>query len=394
MITREIENEILESAKEYPIVTILGPRQSGKTTLAKKCFPHLEYFSFENPDLRTSAKKDPRGFLKIAGQKAILDEIQHVPELLSYLQQIVDENRDGCLYILTGSHQPMLNESISQSLPGRTAITTLFPLTLSESTHFNENKPIEDIFETIVKGLYPGIYENDLSSRRFYRSYLQTYVERDLRAMIQLHDLDRFQNFLTLLAGRIGQLINLSSMSNDIGVSSTSLRKWLNVLKASYIIIELPSYHENIRKRVVKNSKIYFTDTGLASFLLGIETPEQLKRDPLRGNLFENIVITDIYKTLLNRGEIPKLFFYRDSTGNEVDLVVKQHRDIVPIEIKSASTFSQTFLKGIITFNKSINSDSDKGIIIYNGIESFLIESIMTANTSTMYEALQKFNTL
>jgi predicted AAA+ superfamily ATPase len=288
MITRDITEELVRSAGEYPVVTILGPRQSGKTTLAQMTFPDKPYFSLEDPDVRAAAQTDPRGFLGQVKGSAILDEVQRLPALLSYVQGMVDKDRKRGRFILTGSHQPQLHEAITQSLAGRTAMLTLWPFSLHELSRY---KTAQDPFDLIVSGCFPRLHEEALEPRRFFNSYLQTYVERDVRMLIQLRDLSQFQQFLTLLAGRVGQVVNLASLSNDVGVSTTTLRNWLSVLKASFVVFELPPFFENVRKRVIKSPKIFFTDVGLAAFLLGIHTKEHAFRDPLRGNLYENLVI-------------------------------------------------------------------------------------------------------
>jgi len=373
MIKRDIERELLESAAEYPVVTILGPRQSGKTTLVRMTFPDKPYFSLEDPDLRAAAENDPRGFLSQAEGGAVLDEVQRLPALLSYIQGIVDETGRPGSFILTGSHQPRLHEAISQSLAGRTAMLTLWPFSLSELRRY---KSEWKAFELIAKGFYPRLHEEGLQPRRFYNAYLQTYVERDVRALINLRDLSQFQNFLTLLAGRVGQLVNLSSLSNDVGVSATTLRKWLSVLKASFVVFELPPFFPNIRKRVVRSSKIYFTDLGLAAFLLGIRSEEQASRDPLRGNLYENLVITEIVKGALSRGVRPEIYFFRDSHGSEVDLLIREKGELIPVEIKSAETFSTDFVKGLERFRALGLERVAAGAVLYNGKEKFQVRGI------------------
>ena len=281
MITRNITDELIRSAAEYPVVTILGPRQSGKTTLARMTFHDKPYFSLEDPDVRIAAEADPRGFLDQVEGGGILDEIQRLPALLSYIQGMVDQDARRGRFILTGSHQPQLHEAISQSLAGRTAMLTLWPFSLPEVRQY---KSVRDPFDIIYRGSFPRLHEEGLEPRRFYNSYLQTYVERDVRALIQLRDLSQFQRFLTLLAGRVGQIVNLASLGNDVGASGTTIKNWLSVLKASFVVFELPPFFENIQKRVIKSPKIFFTDVGLAAFLLGIHSAEQAFRDPLRGN--------------------------------------------------------------------------------------------------------------
>jgi len=377
MIRRDITPELLECADEYPVVTILGPRQSGKTTLARMTFPDRPYVSMEDPDMRAVAGADPRGFLSRTEKGVILDEVQRLPILLSYIQTMVDESREPGRFILTGSHQPQLHEAISQSLAGRTAVLTLWPFSLPELRHYQSTW---ETFELIVRGFFPGLHEQGLKPRRFFNSYLQTYVERDVRALIRLRDHSRFETFLTLLGSRVGQLVNFTSLSDDVGVSGTTIKNWLSVLKASYVIFELQPYFANIRKRVVKSSKIYFTDVGLVAFLLGIRSREQAFRDPLRGNLYENLVIAEIIKGAFNRGIRPELYFYRDSHGNEVDLLVRDKGRIIPVEIKSASTFSPHFIKTLEALPGIIPHRLEPGYVLFNGERVVTIREIQALN--------------
>lgn len=377
MITRDIKAELLRSAAEYPVVTILGPRQSGKTTLTKMTFPKMAYFSLEDPDIRMAAEADPRGFLGRMGEGGILDEVQRLPALLSYIQGIVDKSRLRGRFILTGSHQPRLHEAVSQSLAGRTALLNLWPFSFREIRRYKA--PLAP-FDLIVKGGFPRVHEEGLEPRRFYNGYLQTYVERDVRALIHLRDLLPFQKFLLLLAGRVGQVVNISSLSNDAGVSTATVRNWLSVLKASYVVFELPPFFENISKRVIKSPKIYFTDTGLAAFLLGIHTPEQAFRDPLRGSLYENLVISDLAKSAFNEGIRPELFFFRDSYGNEVDLIIREKGMIRPVEIKSAETYSPDFSKGLKRFEALGIKSVAAGAVLFNGGQDFDIHGVRVFN--------------
>jgi predicted AAA+ superfamily ATPase len=372
MITRDISKELIECAAEYPVVTILGPRQSGKTTLVQMTFPDKPYFSLEDPDIRLAAEADPRGFLGRMDKGGILDEVQRLPALLSYIQGIVDKAGRPGQFILTGRH-----EAISQSLAGRTAMLTLWPFSVSELRNY---EPTWNPFELIVQGCFPRLHEEGLETRRFYNGYIQTYVERDVRALIQLRDLSQFQQFLTLLAGRVGQVVNLASLSNDVGVSAKTIRNWLSVLKASYIVFDLPPFFENIRKRVIKSPKIYFTDTGLAAFLLGIHTEEQAFRDPLRGNLYENLVIVDIVKGAFNRGIRPEIYFFRDSHGSEVDLLIREKGELNPVEIKSAATFSADFVKGLERFRALGAGRAAAGTVLYNGEQQFGIHGVRIFN--------------
>lgn len=377
MIIREITKELTESAAEYPIVTVFGPRQSGKTTLVRMTFPDKPYYSMENPDVRMAAETDPRGFLKNIPHGAILDEIQRLPVLLSYIQGIVDEKQKPGMFILTGSHQPDVHQAISQTLAGRTALLTLLPFSLSELFSYKKKW---DTFEIIVKGSFPRLHHKGLSPGRFYNGYVQTYVERDVRTLINVKNLNLFQQFLGLLAGRIGQIVNYTSLGNDIGLSGTSIKNWISVLQASFVIFELQPFFENINKRVVKSPKIYFTDTGLVSHLLGIETSNQAKRDPLRGGLYENFVILEILKSQYNLGIRPQLFFYRDTHGNEVDLLIKKQRQLIPIEIKSGSTFTKDFLKGIGHFRNLTKDRCRNGYVLYDGEERYQLDDISIQN--------------
>jgi len=298
--------------------------------------------------------------------------VQRLPALLSYIQGIVDKAGRPGQFILTGRH-----EAISQSLAGRTAMLTLWPFSVSELRNY---EPTWNPFELIVQGCFPRLHEEGLETRRFYNGYIQTYVERDVRALIQLRDLSQFQQFLTLLAGRVGQVVNLASLSNDVGVSAKTIRNWLSVLKASYIVFDLPPFFENIRKRVIKSPKIYFTDTGLAAFLLGIHTEEQAFRDPLRGNLYENLVIVDIVKGAFNRGIRPEIYFFRDSHGSEVDLLIREKGELNPVEIKSAATFSADFVKGLERFRALGAGRAAAGTVLYNGEQQFGIHGVRIFN--------------
>lgn len=377
MLTRAITPELLQAAAEYPVVTLLGPRQSGKTTLARMTFPDKPWVSLEDPDVRMAAEADPRGFLGQYAGGAIFDEVQRLPTLLSYLQGIVDRECVQGRYILTGSHQPRLHEAVSQSLAGRTAVLTLWPFALRELRHYGA---VADPYDLIVRGCYPRVHEEKLDARRFYNAYLQTYVERDVRALIQLRDLSLFQKFLVLLAGRTGQVVNMASLANDVGVSAPALRQWLSVLKASYLVFELPPWFENIGKRVIKSPKLYFADVGLATFLLGIHTAEQARRDPLRGALYENLIVADVLKTLSNAGQRPELYFYRDTHGNEVDLLIRQERRLIPVEIKSSDTFSPDFIKGIRKFKAVAGDGIGDGFVLYNGAQDFQVQTVRATN--------------
>ena len=357
------------------MVSVIGPRQAGKTTLCQMAFPQYQYVSLEDPDIRKYATEDPRGFLADYAQYVILDEIQRVPQLLSYIQTIVDRDQIAGQFILTGSHQLELSQALSQSLAGRSALLTLLPLTLPElySELYSDTQQIEldqlDLDRLLLEGFMPGKHHKKIESRSFYRAYFQTYIERDVRQLIRLKDFTKFEKFIRLCAGRIGQLLNQASLANEVGVSSVTISDWLSVLEATFIIYRLPPYFENFGKRLIKSSKIYFIDTGLAAWLLGIDEPNQLKRDPLRGALFENLVVIESLKHLQNQGLDARLFFFRDSIGNEVDLIFQRSRQLLPIEIKSSKTWHSSFLKGIHYFTKLAGERCLKGIVIYSGLE-------------------------
>ncbi len=377
MIPRHLASELITSSSLFPIITLTGPRQSGKTTLVKACFPDYTYCNLENPELRTLAENDPKTFFHIHKTPMIIDEVQRVPELLSWIQVLSDENPVHGQYILTGSNQLRLNEAISQSLAGRTAVYNLLPLSLSELQAYDPKTQHKE--HDIVNGFLPRRYHDDISAKLVYSNYFTTYVERYVRMMINIKDLSQFENFIRLLAGRIGQLVNLSALSNDIGVSSVTLSNWLSILETSYIIYRLPPYHSNMRKRITKSPKLYFVETGLAAWLLGIETPAQCIRDPLFGNLFENMVVIDTVKQRLNTGNNPRLYFYRDAKGHEVNLIFDRQRIPYPIEIKSAMTWNEQFSKGITWFQSAAKTVG-KGAVIYSGDLEFDRETYLVRN--------------
>lgn len=346
MIPRALAGFAASAFKKYPIVTITGPRQSGKTTLAKATFPDKPYANLEHPVTRQFALEDPVAFLNQYPDGAIIDEIQRVPELLSYLQVLVDEQSKNSLFVLTGSQQFELMRGISQSLAGRTALLKLLPLSIAELTPFF---PL-GVDEMLFKGFYPRIYDQDISPSQAYGDYYETYVERDLRQLINITNLSLFQRFIRLCAGRCGQLLNLNSLANDCGVSQSTARQWMSVLEASYIVFLLQPFHANINKRLIKTPKIYFYDVGLAAWLCGIEEEKQIATHPLRGNLFENMVVMEALKYRYNRGKRNNLHFYRDSNGNEIDILYTEGQNILPIEIKSGQTITPAYFNGLIKF--------------------------------------------
>lgn len=388
-LTREIQKEVLDMATSYPVVTVLGPRQSGKTTLVRHVFKHKPYVSLENPDDRSFAEEDPKAFLASYPEGAILDEIQRLPLLLSYIQGIVDDNPAKGLFILTGSHQHELHQSVNQSLAGRTALLTLLPLSMAELPAALQQQNLDYY---LYHGLYPRVYHDTLNPTKFYRNYLQTYVERDVRQLIHLKDLSLFQRFIKLCASRIGQLFNASSLCNDLGVSSNTINHWLSILEASFIIYRLPPYFENFGKRLIKSPKLYFTDVGLATYCLDIHTPEQLARDPLRGQLTENLVILEIIKHQLNQGLSPNCYFYRDSNQHEVDLLIKTGHDLTPIEIKSSQTFHPNFLKGLHYFQNLLGERVKQSYLIYAGAREQRIKNIQVKHFSNVHTIQSRAN--
>lgn len=360
MIYREAEKELQLLSAQVKAVAVTGPRQSGKTTLVKKVFKEKAYVNLENPDLRQFAREDPRGFLSNYPDGAILDEVQRVPELFSYLQQILDEKEQNGSFILTGSNNFLLNSNISQSLAGRVGYLFLLPLDIGE---INPGANMSN--QLIFKGGYPEIYQKDINPKKYYDNYIRTYVERDVRLLKNITDLYTFERFLRLCAGRTGQLLNMSSLAADVGVDVKTIGSWLGVLEASFIAFRLYPYHENYNKRIVKMPKLYFYDTGLASALMGIEDVSQLTIHPLRGGLFENLVVVDFLKRLYNNGKQNNLYFWRDNIGNEVDLLIKKGANRYPVEIKSAQTISDEFFKGIRYWNKLTNTEG--GYLVYAG---------------------------
>lgn len=370
MYKRDMQQELLLLAKQYPVVTITGPRQSGKTTLTKLCFPGKPYINLEAPDIRERAHIDPRGFLMQFPDGAILDEIQRAPELLSYIQILVDQRDEKGYFILTGSHQLQLHSAITQSLAGRTALLTLLPMSLVELQEAGIDLPAH---EAIFRGGYPRIFKDHLDPTTAYRNYFQTYVERDLRQLIHVKDLAQFQKFIKLTAGRIAQLVNFESLANEVGVSANTIKEWISILEASYIILRLHPYFENFGKRFIKAPKLYFTDVGFACYLLGIENSTQLERDPLRGNLFENLIFLELVKSRLNHGRDTQLYYVRDAHNHEIDFLFQAGRDLVAIEVKSSSTFNKSFLDNLLYYRQIFKERMKKSYIIYGGREEITI---------------------
>lgn len=364
MIKRQMAEWLKMMAREYAVVSIMGPRQSGKTTLAKMLFPDYGYVNLEDPDLRRAAEADGADFMAKHPAPLIIDEVQRVPELLSRIQVKADENPTRkAAYILTGSHQPALREGISQSLAGRVAIATLMPLSIGEVA---ASCPLPAREELVFKGFMPRIYGEGATPGFLYSNYLSTYVERDVNAILALKDRRQFETFLRLVAGRVGQLVNYESIASEVGVSAATVKAWLSVLEASYITFTLPCYYRNFGKRFVKAPKVYFTDVGLCCHLLGIRDAQQVDRDPAFGGLFENMVVADILKTRLNRGLEPDMYFVRDYKGFEVDLLVENGRKVDLYEIKSSVSFHESFADNVSRL-ASIMGNIDRKTVVYSG---------------------------
>ena len=366
MIDRKIEPIFRDLTSQYPVVTLTGPRQSGKTTLCRKVFPDMAYVNLERPDVREYAATDPLGFLSAYENGVIIDEIQRVPDLVSYIQSIVDERRSPGQFILTGSQQFEVMNTINQSLAGRTALLKLLPFTISE---VNKIMPPESLDMMLLKGFYPRIHDQKLNPTQALGDYYETYIERDLRQLMSVRDLSLFQKFVRLCAGRIGQVFNMQSLANDAGVSHTTVRHWISILEASYIIILLKPWYGNVSKRLIKSPKLYFYDVGLATYLLGMESETHVSRDPLRGNLFENLALIEAIKYRFNKGGKNVVTFYRDSRGNEVDMVFESGLDVFPVEVKAGATIAEDFFKGLKHFSRVAGEFSHGCGLIYGGDE-------------------------
>jgi len=368
MIYRELTSVLKESAKSFPVVAILGPRQSGKTTLARYVFKNYNYVSLEELDAREFARTNPHEFLSTHVQNGvILDEIQRAPDLLSYIQTYVDKNKKKGQFILTGSQNFLLNEMISQTLAGRIAIETLLPLSITELEQAKKLK--STISQTIISGFYPSIFDPNVSPTKWYSNYLRTYIERDVRLIKNVTDLSAFQRFIKLCAGRIGQILNLSSLANDCGISPNTVKEWLSLLEASYIIFLLQPYYKNFSKRLIKSPKLYFYDTGVACNLLGISTAEQYSVHYLKGGLFESMVISELIKQQYNYGTVPQTYFWRDQSGHEIDCIIEKGIETLAIEIKAGMTITSSFFDSLQYWQKLAKIPSSNNFLIYGGTE-------------------------
>ena len=365
MITRALSAIIKEVAHKMPIISITGPRQSGKTVLSQACFPEYDYVNLENPDVFDEAKSDPRYFLTRHKKGIIIDEVQRMPELFSYIQTISDKSGRTGEFILTGSQNFLLSAKIAQSLAGRVFVSHLLPLSIAE---LKETAYWDEHYEKLMlTGFYPRIYDKDIAPELYYPSYIQTYVERDVRQIVNVSNLHLFQKFVKLAAGRIGQLLNFNNFANELGIDLKTVKAWFSILEAGFVIFFLQPYHKNFSKRLVKTPKMYFYDTGLVCSLLGIKTQSDIQQHWAKGALFENFVIADMMKNYYHKAQIPPLSFWRDNTGNEIDCIIDTGISTKSVEIKSATTVHPDFFKGLNFYEKLSNIGADNAFLLYGG---------------------------
>ena len=369
MIARTLTAKMLALAQKFQVITLTGPRQSGKTTLVRAAFPALPYVSLEEPDIRQIALTDPRGFLANYPAGAILDEVQNTPDLFSYIQRLVDEDRQ-IQYILTGSSNFLLLEKISQTLAGRTAVLHLLPFSFAELPPGAE--PYEDL---IFKGRFPRIYDRDIEPTDFYPAYIQTYVERDVRLLKNIGDINAFIQFIQLCAGRVGQLLNLAGLASDAGISPNTARAWLSVLESSYILYRLAPYHRNFNKRLVKAPKLYFYDTGVACSLLGIRDANQVALHYMKGALFENLIINEFIKRSAHRGDNRQPYFWQDNHGREIDCLLVDGERVTAVEIKAGKTLSTSYFDNLRYWRPLAGLSEEQGYVVYGGEQSLQTSS-------------------
>lgn len=389
MIPRSLQPVLLDRARIYPVITITGPRQSGKTTLVRAAFPSHEYASLEDPDRRAFALEDPRGFLGQFAGGVILDEVQRAPDLLSYLQTEVDRDDRPGRFVLTGSQNLVLLRSVAQSLAGRTAVLHLLPFSLAELEgrpapalrEIGRAPPVprestRGLFQTLFTGFYPRIHDRDLDPAIWLRDYYQTYIERDVREMIAVGDLEAFGRFVRLCAGRSGHLLNVSGLAADAGISHTTARRWLSVLEASFLIMLLRPHHRNFSKRLIKSPKLHFLDSGLLCYLLRVRSPEDLRAHPARGPIFESFVISELLKAYHHQGLEPDVYFWRDSAGHEMDVLLDWGGEQVPLEVKSGETVGGDFFRSLRYWRKLVGDDDAPAGLVYGGDRSFVREGV------------------
>jgi predicted AAA+ superfamily ATPase len=385
MIARHLASKLTAAARKYPVVTVTGPRQSGKTTLVRSVFPKARYVSLEAPDQRTFAAEDPRGFLRQFSGRVILDEIQRVPELFSYIQVLADEAPRPGRFILAGSQNFLLLQNISQTLAGRSAILHLLPFSLAElnghppvapaslgQLHPRRKPAAGELLSVLHTGFYPRIHDQKLDPAQWLAGYVQTYVERDVRNILNVGDVDAFDRFVRLCAGRNGQLLNLSSLGADCGISHTTARRWISLLEASFIAYPLRPHHQNFSKRLIKSPKLYFLDTGLLCYLLRIRTPEDLANHASRGAIFESLVVSEMVKSYLHRGLEADIYFWRDSTGHEVDVLIDSGKRLLPIEIKSGQTVASDSAAGLDYWRALAGDPAGPAALVYGGDPSYI----------------------
>jgi hypothetical protein len=398
MIPRTLLATLRRAARQYPVVSLTGPRQSGKTTLARAAFPGHDYVTLEDPDLQQFALEDPRGFLGQFRGKVILDEVQRAPALFSYIQGIVDRSPSRGRFVLTGSRNFLLMRSISQTLAGRCAILHLLPFSLSE---LEKRDPLQlsrlgktiparrrvsrsGLLEILFRGFYPRIHDRRLPPQEWLRNYYQTYVERDVREIVNVGDLETFGRFVRLCAGRNGQLLNLSSLAVDCGITHSTGRRWLSILEAIFLVTLLRPHHRNFSKRLVKSPKLYFLDSGLLCYLLRIRSPEDLGIHSARGSVFESFVVSEFVKSRLHRGEEPDVYFWRDSTGHEIDVLIDLGRKLIPVEVKSGQTVAGDFLDGLRYWRDLAGMKSGPAALVYAGDRSFRREGVAVYSWSVL----------
>lgn len=381
MIARHLEPYLRRDAAYYPVVTLTGPRQSGKTTLCLEVFRDYRYCSLEDPETRRFAREDPRGFLRQNTGPVILDEVQRCPDLISYIQTDVDRDATVGRFVLTGSQNFLMMEQISQSLAGRSGILHLLPFSRAELEAQTPGRELDagalfenrssrlDCWETIRTGFYPRIHDRHIPPEIWLADYLRTYVERDVRCLVNVGDLETFERFLALCAGRVGQLLNFSSLATDCGIAVDTARRWISILKTSFLVFLLRPHHWNFNKRIIRSPKLYFHDTGLACQLLGIKTNDQLLNHPARGALFENLIVSEAHKHYVHRREEPPLYFWRDQTGHEIDLLIDQAGALFPCEIKSGATIQTEMLKTLKWWNALTKNPATASVLIYGGSE-------------------------
>ena len=365
MIPRNAAALVKRMAKGFPVVALIGPRQSGKTTLVRELFSEKTYVSLENPDLLEFAQEDPRRFLDTYAAGAIFDEAQRCPQLFSYLQQVVDDDPRPGRFVVTGSQQFGLHSKISQSLAGRVGMAQLLPFTYDELYADSPGEPSLD--ELLWKGLYPPVHDREVDPQLWYGSYIQTYIERDVRQMVNVKELGNFRRFVRLCAGRNAQILNLSSLANDCGIAVNTAKSWISILEASFIVFQLQPHFINFNKRLIKSPKLYFYDSGLVTWLLSIATPETLNLHPSRGALFESFVVSEMLKMTMNAGANRSFYFWRDRQGNEVDLLMDQGSHLRPIEIKSSQTMNPEYLKGLQKWMGLAQDQGDAPTLVYGG---------------------------